>query len=88
VRFTFLREVLDAGGAGSFDRLVAGSGSIRDRLAGAANEPLDRTVLRWLERLERSRPDRMHVAPELIIASLGWTVVILGLPLIRRASWA
>ena len=87
-RFTFLRDVLDAGGAGAFERLVASSGTERERLAAAANEPLDRTVNRWLDRVERSRPDRMRTSGTLIVASLGWTAAILGLALVRRTSWA
>jgi hypothetical protein len=88
VRLTFLREVLDAGGDGAFDRLVGSPGSVRDRLTAAAREPLDRTVLRWLDRLESSRPKRMQIPATLIVASLGWSGLILGLALIRRTSWA
>jgi len=88
VRFGFLREVLDAGGDGAFDRLVASSGSVRDRLTAAAGEPLDRTVVRWLDRLESSRPQRMPIPATLLVASLGWSGAILGLTLIRRTSWA
>ena len=88
VRFTFLREVLDAGGDGAFDRLVGSSGSVRDRLTAAAREPLDRIVLRWLDRLERSRPERMRIPATLFAASLGWSGLILGLALIRRTPWA
>ena len=88
VRFGFLREVLDAGGDGAFDRLVGSSGTIRDRLAAAAREPLDRTVLRWLDRLEGSRPQRMRISATLFAASLGWSGLIIGVALIRRTSWA
>ena len=88
VRFGFLREVLNAGGAAAFDRLVASSGGIRDRLSAAAGEPLDRTVLRWLDRLESSRPERMPIPGTLLAASLGWSGLILGMALIRRTSWA
>jgi hypothetical protein len=88
LRFGFLREVLDAGGDGAFDRLVASSGTVRERLTAAAGEPLDRTVARWLDRLESSRPQRMPIPATLLAASLGWSGVILGLALIRRTSWA
>ena len=88
LRFGFLREVLDAGGAGAFDRLVASSGTVRDRLTAAAGEPLERTVLRWLDRLESSRPRRMPIPATLLAASLGWSGLILGMALIRRTSWA
>ena len=87
-RFAFLREVLDAGGPGAFDRLVRSPGPLRDRVTLAAGEPLDRTVLRWLDRAERSRPERMRVPASLALASLGWTALILVLPLTRRAQWA
>jgi hypothetical protein len=88
VRYTFLREVLDAGGRGAFDRLQASAGPLRQRFELATNEPLDRTVIRWLDHVERSRPERMHVSPTIVLASLGWIGVILGLPLTRRARWA
>lgn len=86
-RYAFLREVLDAGGSGAYDRLLVSSGSLRSRLTAAAGEPLDATVARWLDRVESSRPERMRLSPGLIVASLGWTGAILALALIRRTSW-
>jgi hypothetical protein len=88
VRQAFLREVLDAGGAGAYDRLLAGTGTLRSRLTAAAGEPLDATVARWLERVERSRPERMRPPAGLILASLGWSAAFVALALIRRTSWA
>ena len=87
-RLSFLRDILDAGGAGAYDRLLSDTGTVRARLTSAAAEPLDATVTRWLDRVERSRPERMHLPPTLIIASLGWTTAFLALALIRRTSWA
>jgi hypothetical protein len=87
-RLAFLREILDAGGAGAYDRLLSSTGTVRSRLTSAAAEPLDATVTRWLRHVERSRPERMHLPPTLIIASLGWTTAFLALALIRRSSWA
>jgi hypothetical protein len=87
-RLSFLRGVLDAGGPGAYDRLLGGTGAVRARLTSAAAEPLDATVTRWIDRVERSRPERMHLPPTLIIASLGWTAAFLALALIRRTSWA
>jgi hypothetical protein len=84
-RFTFFREVLDAGGPGAFDRLVNTPGSLRVRLAAAADEPLERTTARWLARVEQSRADRMQVSPGLVLASLGWAGGILALALTRRS---
>lgn len=86
-RLMFLREVLDAGGPGAYDRLLGTSGPMRSRLATASNEPLDATVARWLAHLERARPDRMRLSPGLVLASLGWCGALIGLTLIRRASW-
>lgn len=88
VRQAFLREVLDAGGAGAYDRLLAGTGTLRSRLTVAAGEPLDATVARWLQRVERSRPERMRPPAGLILASLGWSAAFVALALIRRTSWA
>jgi hypothetical protein len=87
-RHAFLRDVLDAGGRGAYDRLLGAPGTIRERLTVAANEPLDSTVARWLESVERSRQDRMRVPAGLIVASLGWTAAFLSLALFRRTSWA
>jgi len=87
-RHAFLREVLDAGGPGAYDRLVTGTGTLRLRLTTAAGEPLDTTVARWLARAERSRPDRMRLPSGLVVASLGWTAAFVALALIRRTSWA
>ena len=87
-RQAFLREVLDAGGPGAYDRLLTGVGTTRTRLAAAAGEPLDSTVARWLRRVERSRPNRMRMRPGMIIASLGWTAAFLSLAVFRRTSWA
>jgi len=88
MRFAFLREVLDAGGPGSFDRLVGSPGSIKSRLAAAAGESLDSTVVRWLDRIERGRPERMRMPMSLVVASLGWSGLILGLVVMRRSSCA
>jgi hypothetical protein len=88
VRQAFLREVFDAGGAGAYDRLLAGTGTLRSRLTIAAGEPLDATIARWLERVERSRPERMRPPAGLILASLGWSAAFVALALIRRTSWA
>ena len=88
VRQAFLREVLDAGGAGAYDRLLAGTGTLRSRLTVAAGEPLDATVARWLQRVERSRPERMRPPAGLILASLGWSAAFVALALVRRTSWA
>jgi hypothetical protein len=87
MRFAFLREVLDAGGPASFDRLVTSGGSLKDRLAAAAGEPLGATVLRWLDHVEASKPNRMTVPASLVAASLGWSF-ILALAVIRRNPWA
>jgi hypothetical protein len=86
-RFTFLREVLDAGGPSAFDRLVNTPGPLSVRLAAAANEPVERTADRWLRHIEESRPDRMRLSPVLVVAALGWTGAILGLALLGRTSW-
>jgi hypothetical protein len=87
-RFTFFRAVLDAGGPGSFDRLLSASGPLKERLATAANGRLDDVVLRWLDTVESSRPDRMKLRPSLVFASLGWTCIVVALALTRRTSWA
>src|SRR5687767_13225737 len=86
-RLHFLREVLDAGGAGSFDRLLAASGTLRTRFEAASGEPVDRTVRRWLGRVERSRPDRMRVSPVVALASVGWSGALIALALTRRHTW-
>ena len=86
-RLLFLREILDAGGPQAFDRLVATSGGLRTRLEAASREPIARTVRRWLDRVERSRPERPRVSPQLALASLGWSGALLMLTLNRRHSW-
>ena len=86
-RAILLREVLEAGGPGAYGRLVGASGSIRSRLEQTARQPVETTLVRWRERVERARPDRMAVPPGLAIASLGWTGALLGLTLIRRRPW-
>ena len=87
-RVTFLREVLEAGGANAYERLVTTDGSVRTRLTEAAGMPLDTVVGRWRARISESRPERMRLRPGLVVASLGWTGALLGLALIRRGPWA
>jgi hypothetical protein len=87
MRFAFLREVLDAGGTAAFDRLITSGGSMKDRFAAAAGEPLGTTVVRWLDHVEASKPNRMTVPASLVAASLGWSF-ILALAVIRRNPWA
>jgi hypothetical protein len=86
-RLLVLREVLDAGGPGAFDRLVTTSGTLKTRFEAASGEPIERTIRRWLGRVERSRPERTRVSPQLALASLGWSGVLLALTLTRRHSW-
>ena len=86
-RFMVLREVLDAGGTGAYDRLLSVSGSLRTRLAAASGEPVEKTVRRWLARVERSRPQEMPVSAGLVAASVGWAGALLALTLTRRSPW-
>ena len=86
-RFMFLREVLDAGGAGAYDRLLASSGTLSVRFAAASGEPLERTVRRWVTRVEGARPDRMRISPALALASLGWAGAFLAITFTRRDPW-
>lgn len=87
VRSLLLSEVLEAGGAGSYDPLLSRAATLRARLEAAAGEPLDHTVQRWLSRIEASRPRRARLGPGLALASLGWSVGLLGIAFGRRPSW-
>jgi hypothetical protein len=87
-RLMFLREILAAGGAGAYERLVAGGGTVRERLSRASAEPIERTIDRWNARIDASRPERMRVPVTLAVASLGWTGALLALTLLRRGSWS
>ena len=87
-RVMFLREVLEAGGPAAYGRLMSASGSVRGRLEYASGQPLDTIVRRWRARIEHARPDRMRLQPGLVLASLGWTGLLLGLTLARRGTWA
>jgi len=86
-RAIVLREVLEAGGPGAYGRLVTASGPIRSRLERASGESIEATVTRWGERIGRARPDQMRLQPGLVIASLGWSGLLVGCTLIRRRPW-
>ena len=86
-RFMVLREVLDAGGAGAYDRLLTGSGSLRTRMEMTSAEPLERTVRRWVARVDQARPQDMRVSAGFVAASLGWAGALLALTLTRRNPW-
>jgi hypothetical protein len=85
-RFTFLRDVLDAGGRGAYERLRVTDGSLAARFAHAANRPLDVVTRRWLDRVEEARPGRMQVTPTVALASLGWCGALLAVAILRRRS--
>lgn len=87
-RFMFLREVLDAGGTGAYDRLLTSTGTLSERFATASREPLETTVRRWVSRVEAARPERMRVSPGLALASLGWAGVLLAFTFTRRHPWS
>lgn len=85
-RRTFVDEVLRAGGAGAYDRLLATPGTVRDRLRTAAGRPLEEVALQWRARVVRARPEAAHVNPLLLLSTVAWCGAFVGIAAIRRVS--
>ncbi len=87
-RQLFVEEVLRAGGSGAYERMIEAHGPIVDRLAAAANAPLDTVVSRWMARLDAARPSEMAVTPGTVAFTLAWCGVFMGIAIVRRGSWS
>jgi hypothetical protein len=61
-RATLLGMVLEHGGEGSLDRLLASRGSIAERLAAAAGGSLDAPAAIWQARVMATGPNALHSA--------------------------
>jgi hypothetical protein len=85
-RLMLVRDALEIGGAGAYDRLVAPNGSVRARMESAAGKPIDIVVNRWRGRVEAARPNPMKVRAGATIASLGWCALFLAVGITRRRS--
>jgi hypothetical protein len=85
-RLMLVREALELGGAGGYDRLVAPNASVRARIESAAGKPIDVVVNRWRGRVEAARPNPMKVRAGATIASLGWCGLFLAVGITRRRS--
>ena len=85
-RLMLLRQALELGGAGAYDRLVSPNASMRARVEAAARQPLDVVVKRWLARVEEARPNPMKIRAGATLASLGWCGLFLAVGITRRRS--
>ena len=85
-RLMLVRQALELGGPGAYDRLVSPNVTMRARMEAAAGKPVDVVVQRWLARVEAARPNPMRVRPGATLASLGWCGLFLAIGITRRRS--
>ena len=74
-RLSLVEIALEHGGPGAADRYLAGTGTIRERLAAASGVPTDTLLLLWRDRVLASRPT--HTVTGIALAGLGWSLLLL-----------
>jgi hypothetical protein len=87
-RLMMLREAFELGGPGAYDRLIAPTRSVRERVEATAGKPMEVVVQRWLARVEAARPSPMKIRTGATVASLGWCGLFLAVGITRRRSCA
>jgi hypothetical protein len=78
-RSTLAGAALAAGGAGAFDRLAAGEGSLVERLGLAAGQPFDSLLASWRGAVLAARPAAPRGRGDW--TALGWSVLLFSLAL-------
>ena len=87
IRRSFLRSVLERGGAHAYDRLRSGeSRSLDVRLAAAGGAPIDTLIAAWRARLLAARPSRTPVTPVTALATMAW-ILATGALALRSSRW-
>jgi hypothetical protein len=86
-RLTFLRIVLENGGAGAYPLLLATTGEpLPRRLQSAAGGSLEQSVTEWHRRVLEARPVPTTIRRGQSLAAIGWTALLLVLAL-RSSRW-
>src|SRR5437773_1625090 len=76
-RQSFLTLAIDAGGPGTYGRLLAARGQPLDaRLAAATGLPVDSLVSRWRAWILAARPKTVAADPRAAWAAVGWGVLL------------
>jgi hypothetical protein len=86
-RLTFLRVVLENGGAGSYPVLLAANGeSLTARLRQVSGGNIERSIADWHGRVVAARPRPTSVRDGQALAAAGWSVLLLAFAL-RSSRW-
>ena len=86
-RMSFLRVVLENGGANSYPVLLDSRGRrIRERFEAASSGKVDQSVAEWHRRVVGARPRPTTVKQGQAMAALGWAALLLVLAL-RSSRW-
>lgn len=85
VRQSLTRYALDLGGDGAFDRFMRPAG-VSERLAAAAQVPIDSLIARWREKLLDSRTSSTALDATTALSSLFWIGLCACLSL-RSSRW-
>ena len=84
---SFIRFVIDRGGAHAWDRLSAAEPlPLEARFAEAGRAPLDSLILAWRSDILAARPARTPVTPTAALSTLAWIVLTGGIAL-RSSRW-
>ncbi len=82
-----LALAINAGGQRSYERLIAGAGGpLEDRIAAAANLPIDSLVSRWHAQVVAARPKTVAADARAAWAAVAWGVVLMVVAL-RSTRW-
>ena len=86
-RTTLVRVAMRLGGRNAYVRLMSDStASLEDRLAAAANAPIDSVVTLWRQTVLAARPAPVSLSPLHLAVGLGW-IVLLGFCGLRSTRW-
>lgn len=86
-RNLLVSTALAMGGSGAFERLTADStAAVADRLARAANAPVERVVATWRSDVIAARPAPIRVSMREALLAIGW-VGLFAVGAIRSTRW-
>jgi hypothetical protein len=85
-RRSLLRYALKLGGAGSFDRLAAAEGTVAERIAAAANAPIDTVTRRWQQAVAQSGSTSTAIDFQTGASAVFWAAACCALAL-RSSRW-
>jgi hypothetical protein len=86
IRLGLARFAVALGGDGALQRFVTAAPGVEQRLAAAANAPLDTVLSRWNRRIRETRLPSHNIPPLVVVTAVLW-VGALGALSLRSTRW-